>query len=78
MLKVHIRKGGPFPVSKIKANGSALDLVSYTTYIIARVYANFCAMDEKGEAAKFFKEAVQMFIADDNSPVWAVKEKKED
>ena len=78
MLKVHIRLGGRFPVDKVKFRGSALDLVSHTTCIIARVYANISAMDEEGEEAKFFKEAVQMIIADDNSPVWAVEEKKED
>lgn len=68
MLKCNIKYSGRGSGIRVKADGTAKELMAETAALIATVYQNINKANP--EAAKGFKHALIGVLLDPDSPVW--------
>lgn len=68
MLKCKIKKTGRGHGIRLKADGTAKELMAETAAVIAMVYQNI--NKENPEAAKGYKNTLIGVLLDPDSPVW--------
>lgn len=70
MLKISVENGAV----ECASGGSFIEIAAEITYAIHRLWLSIGEADP--ELGNYFKRTVQAVIADDDSPVWELEEKK--